>query len=610
MPIENLDSPYFVDSCLRVAEQKTWNVIDKGACRSTLTGRILAVPLFIEKTVISLLKNPLTAMEELVYACNALFHAVSRNRKENLKASCKHLGICLIKLASTPVVFAKDFYRQAVVCAKLVYSPLKTAKIQRAKADLVAATADALFFTPIRIQLIEGFLNRFVLNVERATANDLPPLSIIPDRTLFLKDLHQRITLYGQARNNKIDALREADANRVKIENAWNQFVLKLATADTKDVGTVKLDIEPPPPKEPSLKERKVTWLSGGCSSACPVILHVRPGDHFAPDLPALVSTMWLLNHFKAPLTGELSNYADTISGVVLDSAAIALQYTDKGFAFDPDKEIQAIYENVPASPKFDPIRLKISIMRLILTDSKKERWSELNAHLQTQVLPMLAMSQASNRWLNNTRLVDVPVLPECQKKQRTYFERGDLVGIKSTKDNVERFYMVLEHNRNDNTYNVIYNRQGHSGWVKAEEITFYEQHTIPVLPPLAVPRRYEEQLPEHFKYAKYSHHHHLHTLFTQVRPLDLSVDELECIKNPFPVVWGSTTLQGKPVYTQESQTGFPGERVLDKPAWIEQDIQYVFVPKEKIPLVKRLFDRWNIEVLDIAYVEAHANAV
>jgi hypothetical protein len=608
MPIENLDSPYFVDSCLRVAEQKTWNVIDKGACRSALTGRILAVPLFIEKTVISLLKNPLTAMEELVYACDALFHAVSRNRKENLKASGRHLWICLIKLASTPVVFAKDFYRQAVVCAKLVYSPLKTAKIQRAKADLVAATADALFFTPIRIQLIEGFLNRFVQQVEQANVNSLRNLSLIPDKTLFLKDLHQRITLYGLARNKKIEALK-VDANKAKIENAWNQFVATLITAEAKDVATVKLDIEPPPPKGPSRKERKVTWLSGGCSSACPLILHVRPGNHFAPNLPALVSTMWLLNHFKAPLTGELSYYADTISGVVLEGAAIALQYTDKGFAFDPDKEIQAIYGNVPANSKFDPIRLKISIMRLILTGSKKERWSELNAHLQTQVLPMLVRSQASNRWLNNTRLVDVQVSPECQKKQRAYFERGDLVGIKSIKDNVERFYMVLEHNRNDNTYHVVYNREGHSGWVKAEEITFYEQHTISALPPLDV-RRYEEQLPEHFKYAKYSHYHHLSTLFTQVQPLDLSVDELECINNPFPVIWGSTTLQGKPVYTQESQTGLPGERVLDKPAWIGQDIQYVFVPKEKIPLVKRLFDRWNIEVLDIAYVEAHANAV
>lgn len=86
-------------------------------------------------------------------------------------------------------------------------------------------------------------------------------------------------------------------------------------------------------------------------------------------------------------------------------------------------------------------------------------------------------------------------------------------------------------------------------------------------------------------------------TLFDIVKPFNLTQKDIQLIRNPFPIVWGSMSLEPDVYENASVLTGTPGEHTIEKVAFLGDDIQIAFTEKSKEKLLQNILKVHDVSV-------------
>lgn len=355
------------------------------------------------------------------------------------------------------------------------------------------------------------------------------------------------------------------------------------------------------------LKEKKkITWITGSSSSSIPGIKDVANTN--ISNKPALVPTGWLLDENKVSWYGELqlgiTKYGinqNALSGckplfanfgwnVAINTCK---EYaTNQNFKFDANVELDIINSIISNDDFFCIPRLKIAILRLLLSGSKEDQYDTILEKLKIWCEKLPKQSPLTDEWEKYAHLIDT----ECKGETKKYvsdFKRGQLVSVpRAYSDNT---YGIINEVGKD-TCSVIIRLDGSEKTCDSWKIETLSEDTlnnlkddIKFLPKSQINflrkrlQTYREDLES------------IIPLFETIKPISYIQEEQDLIDNPFPVIWASTTIE-----PEHFKDGCYGEYVFKGIAKLGDDIQIVFTPEEYIDRLKKALDGLNVEVLDM----------
>lgn len=269
-------------------------------------------------------------------------------------------------------------------------------------------------------------------------------------------------------------------------------------------------------------KDTTITWMTGNTSAALIGIKRIADNRFIqktqdnSPQLesaPALVPTGALRHRtFLVPISGELEggitkgsgiNFG-SLSGVGIAQLQVASYYAhNESFKFDPEKELQLVRNYDPmarpdtTSKEYylaNPERLRIAVIRLLLTDSVDKSW--LREHL-------IALKDKAK----------------------------DLSGNYAQKSDIQEIIDLIE----------------------------------------------------------------------QVPHLNLDTEEESFLSGTFPIIWASTTLQGRAV-----ADSVLNERQINSKADLGTDLQIAFTSADKVQTLQNYLDGMNVKVKVFSLDAAH----
>lgn len=346
---------------------------------------------------------------------------------------------------------------------------------------------------------------------------------------------------------------------------------------------------------------KNIKWLTGNRSALIPIMM--RAAQMKSGQVPELMPPSQLLQKGLVPLTGELSFIAsEGLSGVGMKFSAIARSYASrKSFVFQPGNEIQKILKTSPQQ-LFNCSLLKISILRLLLTGTGKERYDEIKAHIQNNLIDKIEDRPATNsKWKEQAVLIGTEVPKEFINKlsvsEKEKLKRGQLVAYVDTRDNQSKFCIVIDGDIASNNFTICL-QDGSLYNVHPKELKTLDASIIDQLSDKAGPSYPSDIILERMKPNK-ERLMEILALFRDTVPLEFSAEETDLIENSFPIVWASTTHTGQ-LLDPTSWIGCPGEIIVDRPMPLGTNIQIAFTNKKNIEKMRKLFQQFNITVLSM----------
>lgn len=361
-----------------------------------------------------------------------------------------------------------------------------------------------------------------------------------------------------------------------------------------------------PVQSDKGLESKKITWITGtSTATLVPIFKMAHPSG------PALIPTGQLLRRNIVPLTGELEFGLEGVnrshlSGTVLSRYDEAVKYSEeakKRFAYDKVKERSILQETIKdltetaergQSLRGDYLsRLKISIIRLA--------WSGLDSSEREKIIndlknikEKISQQRSSNQWEKHIDLFSV-ILPnnpfqERRKPENHTYTPGQMVLVPTSQGG----YAVGVIDRcSDSSCSVWYSTKRGINKVSYDELIYLSDDDLNLIkknyPNATRSDTSSLSVIEDYIYYKVRTDldwlDELIQLTESTEQVQLSEQDEKLIANPGSILWGTSTKEDKDLIHVHSD--IPGERGLEGPQKLGEDIQVLFVEPEKLEEVR-----------------------
>lgn len=349
--------------------------------------------------------------------------------------------------------------------------------------------------------------------------------------------------------------------------------------------------------------KKQISYITGANSASLPLILKTPQLAKSLVNKPSLVPTGQLLRHNIVPLSGELSMgiTADGInqkalSGIGFHGLDTCVGYaTAKTFKFNTEVEIEKILKSKIDSEKeayFAIPKLRVAVLRLLLTGSAEDKYPLLKQHLQTLIDKIPDSSSLKRDWKQTAYLVgkgcdNIPL----SKTPPQPLSRGQIVAIPRSDSNELHYGMIQEISPNGD-YTVLVDRKGSLKVVKESEMRFPDEKK---LSKQVVSTLTSNEL-HHFQQKLANSKEHLKQildLFGTVKSASFSKQDYSLIEESFPLVWASFNLDAN-----IRVRGVEGEKAYAGTAALGDDVQVAFTKKENVKQLQTLLNAYGVKVM------------
>jgi hypothetical protein len=348
---------------------------------------------------------------------------------------------------------------------------------------------------------------------------------------------------------------------------------------------------------------KKIKWLTGSKSSALPIMFSMK-----AP--PALMPISQLLRQNLAPLSGEISWVSTCLSGVQWDARELAVTYAKRThFEFNADVSLTKIEEELKKVTP-DIAFARIHLLRLQLTGSLKQ------PSIQTRLQKIISVASQEKFYLSLNEEWEKFVGcigKEYQVKNTNAFlrgndytllKRGEIVAVKVN----SKSSLGMVDDFNSATFEVLAIvdiATGSQPFSKTSIFKLSEQEYQDLEKNL--PEASDEQKRVVKEILLQQSRKELLQQFQKLVRQEVQVISQEMmttyVEKPFPIVWGSETLQGS---EPRGVAGKPGERNIAEICALGEKIQYAFTEQQHIPTLKKSLGSINVQVLDISLLDPY----
>ncbi|KIC73455.1 hypothetical protein DB42_CB00030 [Neochlamydia sp. EPS4] len=365
------------------------------------------------------------------------------------------------------------------------------------------------------------------------------------------------------------------------------------------------------------MKGKKIQWITSSRSAALPLMQRIAQiADKTGKQIfkaPTLVSTSILLHYKLAPLTGELglgispvAVNKENLSGMAMKGFETCWAYAQKSRSlFDTQKEIEKILN-------FDPMlglstnRLKIAVLRLILMNQHPTRWPRLKHHIRTKILAkalqaetIFQKSPLEEGWEAKGKLIGIPFPKRGRKiNEKEILIKGQIVVIPRSSGE-RKLGMVCEAAAQEDSYNytiLVEIEGGGKRIYKARKIRIpKDEDLIEIFKGLPNLNSTQTITLKNLLRSQVQEIRKILKLFNQVKPLELSPIQASLIKNSFPLVWASSTINSK-----NYQLDGKGESLVTGHAELGKDIQFAFTDEKHVDVLKEAVEPYGVTVLTV----------
>ncbi|KIC76530.1 hypothetical protein DB41_FU00150 [Neochlamydia sp. TUME1] len=365
------------------------------------------------------------------------------------------------------------------------------------------------------------------------------------------------------------------------------------------------------------MKGKKIQWITCSRSAALPLMQRIaQAADKTGKQIfkaPTLVSTGILLHYKLAPLTGELglgispvAVNKENLSGMAMNGFETCWAYAQNSRSlFDTQKEIEKILN-------FDPMlglstnRLKIAVLRLILMNQHPTRWPRLKHHIRTKILAkalqaetIFQKSPLEEGWEAKGKLIGIPFPKRGRKiNEKEILTKGQIVVVPRSSGE-RKLGMVCEATAQEDSYNytiLVEIEGGGKRIYKARKIRIpKEEDLIEIFQGLPKLNSTQTITLKNLLRSQVQEIRKILKLFNQVKPLELSPSQASLIKNSFPLVWASSTIDSK-----NYQLDVKGESLVTGHAELGKDIQFAFTDEKHVDVLKEAVEPYGVTVLTV----------
>lgn len=348
-------------------------------------------------------------------------------------------------------------------------------------------------------------------------------------------------------------------------------------------------------------EDKKITFITGSQSPALPIIKRVPEKAPSLCSKPALVPTGLLIQHKLVPLVGELNMGVldngvnqNKLSGMTFGGLSVCVDYSQaKSFTFNPDEERETVFGTKEDNLFLMISRLRIAVLRLLKMDEiDTEEVESMQAHIEALRDSQPESTPTTQDWKEYGGVIGHLFTPKAQPKSSDPLQRGQIVAVPIAGSNLPK-YGVIQQIFPDGSCKVILEKDGFYMSVKKEDIQVIEPDFLGEETknyPLLTERQIEtierklKDMRERLEEIK--------DLFFNVRKGSFSNQSMVMIREPFPLIWASTTLKPE-LYSN----GLQGEHVYEGVAAMGDDIQIVFTNSEKINTLEERVKEWGVKV-------------
>lgn len=364
------------------------------------------------------------------------------------------------------------------------------------------------------------------------------------------------------------------------------------------------------------LQQKKIiTFITGSKSSSIPSILKTHK---LAPKLcsrPALVSTGQLFEHNIVPFSGELFEGISKkginlthLSGMRMAGLEACLDYAgNPQFTFNADKEL-AFIKGIHGEHEVFLQRLKVAVLRLLLSGEKREEYENLKQHLENQKKKHRPSSPINPKWESQAVLISQPLSPLLietsdnldKDGKPVTLRRGQVVGVPSADFN-ER-YGIIEKVFPDGSCRVIVEQDfritkefpADKIIIVPDSVLDKEASALKETTSLNEAGNYniwqilkepQEALDEIIK------------LFDTIVPFNFSDQEKSLIKEPFPIVWAAINLDNVSILRNHNLL-VKGEHAIKGPLELGKHVQVVFTAEQNVQKLREMVKEHDVQVL------------
>lgn len=347
--------------------------------------------------------------------------------------------------------------------------------------------------------------------------------------------------------------------------------------------------------RQTDLKADTLTWLTGTNSPSIPLIKEVAKRNIVAR--PSLVPSGILLENDIIPLSGELFVGIEpsgvnikNLSGVLISGIETAVLYaTRSNCLFNRDHSIERIFSLNPYSNWMVLKSAQVSLHRLLMLEADEDLRARLQTHIQTVASNYLDIDP---EWKSNIFYAGMSApegLGHCPEANEI-ISAGTMVVFEGC------IYPVYSLSMEDGILQgFISNTNGYClAKIPKEELRILSKTDLAQLQKPEKPNKaLKKQMRDSISYVEYGRkfNEKMLALFDRVKPIDF--EEIDLIEEPFPIVWGSQTLNPTPFYG-----GCDGEQTVEGVVPMGEEIQWAFTRECRTKRLEQSVCEIGIQVL------------
>ena len=379
------------------------------------------------------------------------------------------------------------------------------------------------------------------------------------------------------------------------IENSenWEQVKQKLAKLFAQTAAYVA--------DKPRLR-----WLHGTRSPTLIGIDRVARED-FSEGRHLLVPTGTLVAHNIVPLTGELcmgigqnGGNQQNLSGVRATHVESAARYANSvDFCFNPEYEKKFIEDFVEKHAFLGVVRLKIAVLRLLLSpETTREEKEWIKGKLDEILLTAEYSKEVVSTWKQYAHLLGTPFRAE-ESEEEQQPPLGEAVGVPRS-SGPAIWGIIIDKNESAGRFHLLL-ENGATKWIPFNDC----KKPAPTLPHPEIVASQETLSSLEQRINPRQVLRELRDLCDSAEPWILSEEEKSYLTDSFPILLGTRKLQ-KERYLRGFRSDVAGERVVRGSVALEEDVTSAFTKKKDLPRLGRWLEQRSLAIYPMTISAAY----